>query len=252
MLLLRVTDALSAEAVFLERRYPLAVAQDGSLQAYLAVYQWDEAGLKPVDITMISLTGETVTGSYPVEVLQSTWITENIDLPPGGESLLDPAVIEDEQVKIGAVYAINTPRVLWEGPFLRPAEGEDTSLFGELRSFNGGPVSGSHGGTDIANEEGTPIFASNSGRVAMAEPLVVRGNAVILDHGAGLLTGYHHLSEIQVAQGQEVGKGQQVGLMGATGLVTGPHLHWEVAIGGVLCDGLRLLAAPPFEAAADA
>jgi murein DD-endopeptidase MepM/ murein hydrolase activator NlpD len=156
-------------------------------------------------------------------------------------------VIQAEQVKIGAVYGTYTPEVLWEGEFLRPAEGEDTSLFCELRSFNGGPVTGSHGGHDIANEEGTPIFASNSGVVVLAEPLVVRGNAVIVDHGAGLLTGYHHLSAILVVEGQEVGKGQQVGLMGATGLVTGPHLHWEVAINGVLCDGLRLLAAPPFE-----
>lgn len=252
MLFLRVTDALGATALFLDRTYPLAQAEDGSLQAYLAVYQWDEPGLKNVDIAMTGLDGNLVSGSYPVEVLQSTWITENIDLPPGGESLLDPEVTEAEQVKIGAVYALYTPQVLWDGEFLRPAEGIDTSPFGELRSFNGGPITGSHGGHDIANDEGTPVFASNSGVVVLAEQLVVRGNAVIVDHGGGLLTGYNHLSAIQVVEGQEVGKGQQVGQMGATGLVTGPHLHWEVAINGVLCDGLRLLASPPTIGSTDA
>jgi murein DD-endopeptidase MepM/ murein hydrolase activator NlpD len=90
-----------------------------------------------------------------------------------------------------------------------------------------------HLGTDIANQTGTAIYAGSSGVVTLAEHLHIYGNSIIINHGQGVSTSYNHLSEIEVAVGDKVEKNQQIGLMGATGQVTGPHLHWHMAVNGV-------------------
>ncbi len=106
-------------------------------------------------------------------------------------------------------------------------------------------MGGHHGGTDIATplgqEPGASIMAANHGVVVLSERLVVRGNMVVIDHGGGVFTGYAHMASRTVAQGDSVAQGDIIGTEGATGLVTGAHLHWEVAVGGVLVDGLRWL-----------
>jgi murein DD-endopeptidase MepM/ murein hydrolase activator NlpD len=116
-----------------------------------------------------------------------------------------------------------------------PADGPITNPFGLQRSINGGPFS-PHSGTDIGAEDGTPVVAAAAGRVAFAGALYLRGNSVIIDHGAGVFSGYHHLESIAVAEEQVVEMGDLVGFVGATGLVSGPHLHWEAIIGGVRVD----------------
>ena len=116
-----------------------------------------------------------------------------------------------------------------------------SSQFGEHRAFNDGPTTTHHGGTDFGAPEGTPVTASNSGRVALARQLAVRGNMVIIDHGGGVLSGYAHLSAFAVAEGQLVEKGQLIAYVGDSGLSTAPHLHWEISVHGVLVDPLRFL-----------
>jgi murein DD-endopeptidase MepM/ murein hydrolase activator NlpD len=106
------------------------------------------------------------------------------------------------------------------------------SRFGALRSYNGGPYDSFHGGVDFSGAEDRPITAPAPGVVVLAEPLTVRGNATIIDHGWGVFTGYWHQSAIQVQAGQRVETGQVIGYQGATGRVTGPHLHWEIYVGG--------------------
>ncbi len=91
---------------------------------------------------------------------------------------------------------------------------------------------------------GTPVVATASGRIVLAQPLYLLGNSVIIDHGAGLLTGYHHMSSIAVVAGQEIAKGDLVGHVGATGFVSGDHLHWEARIRGVKVEPLLLTQAP--------
>jgi murein DD-endopeptidase MepM/ murein hydrolase activator NlpD len=93
-----------------------------------------------------------------------------------------------------------------------------------------------HEGIDLGGITGEPVHAAAAGVVVLAETLQVRGNAVILDHGAGVLSGYYHLDRIAVQAGQRVGQGDLLGAMGATGLVTGSHLHWELRVGGVAVD----------------
>jgi murein DD-endopeptidase MepM/ murein hydrolase activator NlpD len=120
---------------------------------------------------------------------------------------------------------------------LRPSTAAIGDVYGTGRSYNGAPVTDYHRGLDFVSREGDPLTAAAAGRVAFAGELKVRGNSVIVDHGAGVFTAYHHLSRIEVAQGQSIAAGQQVGLCGSTGLVTGPHLHWEVTVRGVEVDG---------------
>ena len=111
-----------------------------------------------------------------------------------------------------------------------------TGTYGEGRSYNGAPVSNHHSGTDFGADEGAPVLAAAAGRVAFAGYLATRGSSVIVDHGAGVFTGYHHMSRIDVVQGAPVAAGTQVGAVGMTGLATGPHLHWELIVGGVNVD----------------
>jgi murein DD-endopeptidase MepM/ murein hydrolase activator NlpD len=114
------------------------------------------------------------------------------------------------------------------------------SIFGVGRSYNGGPVDSYHEGVDIKNRAGTPIAAAARGRVVLAEPnFVARGGAVVLDHGWGIHTGYWHMQQVLVSEGQLVESRQVIGLMGAHGMATGPHLHWEVHIGPTSVDPLE-------------
>jgi murein DD-endopeptidase MepM/ murein hydrolase activator NlpD len=125
---------------------------------------------------------------------------------------------------------------LWAGPFIVPAEGPITSQFGTRRSYNGGPATSYHEGIDYDAPPGASVLAANEGQVALAEPLSVRGKAVIIDHGLGIHSGYYHLSDINVREGQLVKKGDVVGKVGDTGLATGPHLHWEIRVNGINVD----------------
>jgi hypothetical protein len=129
---------------------------------------------------------------------------------------------------------------LWDGPFIRPVEGRVTSPFGERRVFNN-RVDSIHGGVDLAGPEGTPIRAAAAGRVVMVRECYIAGNTVIVDHGSGLFTYYCHISEFKVEEGQLIEQGDPVGLIGLTGRVTGPHLHWGCRVQGKRVDALSIL-----------
>ena len=187
--------------------------------------------------------GEPI-GSIPVPVVAGGYGQIALTVPQGSIDLLsDAAAIEEERRLVEEAYATFTLQRLWAGPWLTPVQGPTTNPFGVQRSVNGGPF-GSHGGTDIAAEGGTAVAAPASGRVVLAQPLYLLGNSVIIDHGAGLLTGYHHMSSIAASVGQEIAKGDLVGYVGATGFVSGDHLHWEARIHGVKVDPLLLTLAP--------
>lgn len=145
--------------------------------------------------------------------------------------------------------AQDTPQ-LWTHPFLRPRAARVTSQFGTGRVFNG-RVSSRHLGVDYRGSVGEPILAANRGVVALVAEFFLAGNVVYIDHGNGLVTGYFHMSETKVAVGDTVDRGQQIGLVGATGRVTGPHLHWSARFGALTIDPADLLSlAPPFVSAA--
>jgi murein DD-endopeptidase MepM/ murein hydrolase activator NlpD len=133
------------------------------------------------------------------------------------------------------------PRI-WEGPFIRPVPDPANSSFGTRSIYNGQPRS-PHGGTDFLSGTGRAIKAPNAGRVVLAEPLYFTGGTVVIDHGLGILSLFAHLSSIGVREGELVKTGDVIGEVGATGRVTGPHLHWAVRVGGARVDPLLLLSA---------
>lgn len=152
---------------------------------------------------------------------------------------------ENELARDVGRKAQETP-ALWQAPFTRPRSAKVTSKFGSGRVFNG-RVSSSHLGVDYRGALGDPIYAANRGVVALVDTFFLAGNVVYVNHGDGLVTGYFHMSQAEVAVGDTVGKGQEIGRVGATGRVTGPHLHWSARFGALTINPADLLAlGPPF------
>jgi murein DD-endopeptidase MepM/ murein hydrolase activator NlpD len=143
--------------------------------------------------------------------------------------------IEREKKRLAVVYALRTPLPASASPFVLPVPGDPTSEFGSRRILNGVPKA-PHPGIDLRAATGTPVAAAGGGIVALASDLYYSGGTVILDHGAGLFTVYAHLSKIEVKEGATVSTGERVGLSGATGRVTGPHLHWGGRVGSEIFD----------------
>jgi murein DD-endopeptidase MepM/ murein hydrolase activator NlpD len=136
----------------------------------------------------------------------------------------------------------DTPR-MWDGEWIPPRLDRITSEFGVRRVFNG-ELRSRHYGVDFDGETGDPIVASNRGVVALVGDFYYSGNVVYLDHGKGLITIYMHMSEVDVTEGQIVERGQQLGRVGATGRVTGPHVHWIARYSRISVDGLSLFDLP--------
>lgn len=135
-----------------------------------------------------------------------------------------------------SVWAEHSPQL----SFIKPVEGRTSSQFGLKRVFNGKPRN-PHGGLDIAAAEGTPIQAAADGRVLLAEDFFFSGNVVYLDHGEGVITYYAHMKEHKVKAGDQVRQGEVIGLVGMTGRVTGPHLHWGVYLNQTAVNPLLFL-----------
>jgi murein DD-endopeptidase MepM/ murein hydrolase activator NlpD len=130
---------------------------------------------------------------------------------------------------------------LWTAPFVHPRDARITGQFGTGRLFNG-RVASRHLGVDFSGATGTPVNAANRGIVALVDTFFLAGNVVYIDHGGGIVTGYFHLSESLVREGDVVERGQRIGSVGATGRVTGPHLHWSARYGALTVNPLDLVA----------
>src|SRR5688572_28619703 len=189
-------------------------------------------GEHAVDVTFSYADGRTRVVREPVTVRSEKFPTTELTVEERYVELSpeDQARAEREGAETNAIYDTFTPERYWTQPFLVPVQGAaDGRNFGHRRVFNGQPRA-PHSGADLRARTGTSILATNRGRVVLAKDLFYSGNAVFIDHGQGLYTTYLHLSRIDVAVGDIVERGQQVGLAGATGRVTGPHLHWGVRI----------------------
>src|SRR5258708_22205231 len=132
--------------------------------------------------------------------------------------------IDREAALLAGVWKAPAAERLWTGPFVRPVPQEANSAFGTRSIFNGKPRN-AHGGADFLSPPGTPIHAPAAGRIAVARNLYFSGNTVIVDHGLGLFSMLAHMSVVDVREGDRVTAGQALGRVGATGRVTGPHLH---------------------------
>ena len=145
-----------------------------------------------------------------------------------------------ESREAGTIYSRITSDIVPEEPFTVPIPGVAGTNFGERRIFNGEPRK-PHSGADLHAAAGTPVHATNRGRVVLAKNMFFTGNTVIVDHGLGIYSLYAHLSRIDVTRGDTVKNGQVVGLVGATGRVTAPHLHWAMRVQGARVDPFSLV-----------
>ncbi len=211
---------------------------------------WQEAtsekqrkGLLAVDLEKtpgeyeLKVTGQTADGeimscSAMVTVKKGLFTTEKLQVE---KQFVEPSPEQikranEERQKLRDIFDRVTPERLWEGNFRIPLDGVTTgSNFGKRRILNGNPGS-PHTGMDFPAATGTPVRATQRGRVALAEELFFAGNTVVLDHGLGIYSFYGHLSEIGVKAGDALETGAVLGKVGATGRVTGPHLHWGLTV----------------------
>jgi murein DD-endopeptidase MepM/ murein hydrolase activator NlpD len=199
-------------------------------------------GLHSVIITATQDNALPTVISSNVQINPGHYNSEYIRLSADRQELLDPQTVTSELTKLNAAWTVFNPTHYWSGLFRVPVDKfiKISSPFGTRRSYDGGPFTSYHEGTDFAVPAGTPVYAPADGVVVVAEPLAVRGNAVVINHGWGVYTGLYHLSEIKVTPGQTVKQGDLVGLSGNTGLSTGAHLHWDIRIRGLNVDALQM------------
>ncbi len=184
---------------------------------------------------------ETLSIKRDLRIDAAGFITQNVELPPDRSHLSDDRVEEAEFERLAELTTGYTAEPLWdETGFALPSEYALSTPFGVFRLMNGERET-RHTGWDQNAPAGAPIRALAAGRVVFAGPLQIRGNAVVIDHGLGLYSGYAHLSDFQVTVGQRIAGGQVIGSAGNSGRSSGAHLHWEVVGQGIWLDGLVFL-----------
>ena len=216
---------------FASRTWPL-FKEDSRWRTYLGTDPTTTPGMRTVSVEAVTGAGDRILARATVKVIRVSFGRRRLMLDPRTLALLDPKLIELERRKVQRALSVLQPVQLWRGPFGRPVSSRVTSGYGVLSIYQG-RVWGFHRGVDFGAEVGTPVRAANDGIVRLAETLPVSGNAVLVDHGLGVVTSYLHLSEILVRPGQQVRNGEVIGRVGSTGLATGPHLHWGLRVNGV-------------------
>jgi len=206
--------------------------------------------LKPENyaLTLAAKTESTeeISCSASIDVKEGKFATESLKVAP---NFVEPnpeqlARADAERQRLRAIFATITPDRLWSGSFHYPLTGVTTGgNFGKRRILNG-KAGSPHGGVDFPSPAGTPVYAAQRGRVVLAEPLYFSGNTVIVDHGLGLYTFYAHFESISVQPGDLVDTGALLGKVGATGRVTGPHLHWGATVNRARTNPLDLISLP--------
>jgi murein DD-endopeptidase MepM/ murein hydrolase activator NlpD len=200
-------------------------------------------GAKTMNVVARLTAGRTLERPYAIAVAARTFPARRITVAP---KFADPPAdelprIEAERKAVEAIFASQAPERFWRQPFIVPVPGASTSSFGRRTILNG-QTRGQHTGTDFQAATGTPVVAPNRGRVALAADHYFPGRTIIIDHGLGVYSYLAHLSEFSVAEGAVVERGQRIALSGATGRVTGPHLHWTMRMGRARVDPLSLVA----------
>jgi murein DD-endopeptidase MepM/ murein hydrolase activator NlpD len=203
---------------------------------------------KPAGIYDFALTAKSDSGTISckaqITVKAGKFATEHLKVAP---NFVEPnpeqlAKAQEDSKHLRELYATITPKKLWQGKFRIPLDGVTTGgNFGKRRVLNGNPSS-PHTGVDMPALTGTPVRASQSGRVVLAEELYFSGNTVLIDHGLGVYTLYGHFSETDVKVGDLVEAGTVIGRVGATGRVTGPHLHWGLTINRARVNALSIVS----------
>lgn len=236
-------DASAAAATIFDRAVPLTWTGDG-WQGLIGIDLDVKPGTYPVSVTIVSAGATASEISPKLTIDKREFAVRRLRVAP---AYVDPppdvlARIGVESAELQSIFQDWANPRQWQGAFQAPVRQPPSSSFGSRSIFNGQARS-PHSGTDFRAGTGTPVAAPGSGVIVLARPLYYTGNTVIIDHGLGLYSVLAHLSEFTVKETDRVGRGDVVGLVGATGRVTGPHLHWSVRLNGARVDPLSLLAA---------
>lgn len=233
--------SITLSGVLLGNKLNFFKESENQYVAMQGVHALAESGLSALSLTIADSKGVSST------------LEENLLLRAGGyikdppltvdPNTLDPKVTKPEEDQVKEIMGKISPTKLWTGTFRLPVDEPMClqSTFGNRRSYNNSAFSYFHSGVDFGVCKSLNIFAPANGIVVFAGPLTVRGNATIIDHGWGVFSGYWHQSQLKVKIGDSVKAGQLIGLVGGTGRVTGPHLHWEMIVNGIQVEPLDWL-----------
>jgi hypothetical protein len=236
-------EAAGAAATVFGRDVPLSRRGNG-WQGLIGIDLDVVPGTYPITVSVEPVGQPLMPSSHDLTVAAKEFPVRHLRVEP---KYVDPSPrdltrIDRESAALQTIFALSTSPQQWQGAFVAPVGDQpNTGSFGARSMFNGQARS-PHSGVDFAARTGTPVVAPAAGVVVLAAPLYFTGNTVVLDHGLGLYSVVAHLSEFSVHNGDHVDGGQLVGLVGATGRVTAPHLHWSVRLNGARVDPLSLLA----------
>jgi murein DD-endopeptidase MepM/ murein hydrolase activator NlpD len=238
------SSGISFTASFMGNQIHFFLTVEGKYVGMQGVHAMSEPGFYPLTLAGSLVDGTPFGFEQLVYVKNGGYIQDRpLQIDPAG---LDTKVTQPEDEFWKALATPFTNEKMWSGIFKFPAKAVYfdcyPSTYGRRRSYNGSPYTYYHTGLDICGGMGDPIYTSADGIVVFAGPLTVRGNATMINHGWGVYTAYMHQSEILVKVGDIVKAGQLIGQVGRTGLrITGPHLHWEVWVGGIQVDPIDWL-----------
>ena len=225
-----------------DREFQFFQDRDGSYVGLQGVHAMTRPGFYPLTLTGLLADGTQVSYSQWIYIRDGNFTYERLVVPP---ETIDPENTQPEDELWNSLVVEITPERIWEDLFSLPVSPLFAncypSLYGSRRSYNGSPFNYFHTGLDFCGGVGQDIYAAGAGVVVFGDSLTVRGKSTVIDHGWGVYTAYIHQSEILVEAGERVEAGQLIGLVGATGRVTGSHLHWEVIVNGVQVNPMNWL-----------
>ncbi len=233
-----LTAPISLTGTWLNLPITFYAGDKGSV-ALMGIPTLTEPGIYTMIITAANEAGQVTHFVQNVPVVSGDFAFEEITVSDDIAAAMTAEAVQNETDLLTQVFSTRTPTAMWDGYFALPASGDVTSVFGTHRSYNIPNASAYHTGTDFGTLEGAALYAPAAGIVVFSQPLLVRGNVIIIDHGWGVMTGYWHLLESLVNKDDYVAQGQHIAYTGNTGLSTGPHLHWEMQVNNIPVSGLQ-------------
>jgi len=220
-----------------QREITKPITERKYFRGFIAIHRLDSAGLKNFNITLENSQNSSLTQNLfgQIDVTSREYPTISFSLSSSSTKLFGSNYQDTTWDMIYGSMKNHSSEQLWEGPFIIPTTGEISLGFGDKLNING-KYSGSHFGIDYANATGTEVYASNKGIVTLSDYTPSYGNTIVIDHGQNIFTMYLHMSELKVPAGQTVNKGDLIGLIGSTGIASGPHLHFTGFIGDLIVD----------------
>lgn len=219
-------------------------------QALAGIEHTASGGVAAVETVILS-RGRVQRFRGDLVVIERAFVEEEIRLGAAMSELretTDPRRAEESRILWELLHVINPERGYHSGPFILPVkEYRRTSGYGDRRVFryvDGRTARTYHNGLDLAAPTGSPVIAPARGRVAMATDRLITGGTIVLEHQPGVYSLFYHLDTVDVTRGEIVGQGSRIATLGSTGLSTGPHLHWEIRVGGVAVDPEWFVRAP--------